>query len=709
MPDLTAPLEIIEGGVPRRATAADFTGPAGPAGPAGPPGAPGSGAAIQAAGVDMPQRAKLNFTGSLTVADDAANDRTNVTVDISGLATVAALTAETSARAAADAALVSLVPATAARNTIQPTADVVPLTLKGAVGQTANLQQWQDSTGAMLTKIPSGGGLTTGANLWTTGGAVIASAGDVNAQNSAATRVSIGNVGPSSASGIVLQNNELALWRSASGVATLQTQAAAPTTLVVKGTASQSTTNLQEWKLSDASNALIVNSQGDMIFGNNRLAIVGQGNAAPAPRSALTAGVMIAGAEAARTVVVVRGVASQTANLEEWQDSTGAAVAKLNPNGTLAANGLAWPGYTTGSVVGLQMNRSGYNAFFENSNANNVGLAIRSAASQAVNIQEWQDSAGSAVVSINPSGQIIGNSGGWFTGTGDPVVRAIAGDQFRRPLVVKGAASQSANLTEWQDSTAAVLAKVDSNGNVISAAQVQAAKGLATQVGIGAVGPASESGISFQNGEMSLYRSSSTVLATSNAMLIVKKGTPDEIRLGSGGLIQMGASGDVNLQRDAAGSMTLFGGSARARFIVKGFSGQTDNLQEWQDSGAAIKASVNSIGEITGASLFGGRVEANRSTSVQVSVGYDGSANAATVAWGQSRDVQLRRLAAGVLTLYASGTLPTAPTMTGAGLVIQDVTTAPSTNPVGGGVLYGEAGALKWRGTAGTITQLAAA
>ena len=40
---------------------------------------------------------------------------------------------------------------------------------------------------------------------------------------------------------------------------------------------------------------------------------------------------------------------------------------------------------------------------------------------------------------------------------------------------------------------------------------------------------------------------------------------------------------------------------------------------------------------------------------------------------------------------------------------IADRTTVPSTNPSGGGVLYAEAGALKWRGSAGTVTTIAAA
>jgi hypothetical protein len=42
-------------------------------------------------------------------------------------------------------------------------------------------------------------------------------------------------------------------------------------------------------------------------------------------------------------------------------------------------------------------------------------------------------------------------------------------------------------------------------------------------------------------------------------------------------------------------------------------------------------------------------------------------------------------------------------------LFIANATTVPTTNPTGGGILYAEAGALKWRGSAGTVTQLAAA
>lgn len=70
-------------------------------------------------------------------------------------------------------------------------------------------------------------------------------------------------------------------------------------------------------------------------------------------------------------------------------------------------------------------------------------------------------------------------------------------------------------------------------------------------------------------------------------------------------------------------------------------------------------------------------------------------------------DTLLWRAAAGVWAMATSDV--TAPTMTGSGLMLSNVSAAPSTNPVGGGVIYCEGGALKYRGTSGTVTTIAAA
>lgn len=42
-------------------------------------------------------------------------------------------------------------------------------------------------------------------------------------------------------------------------------------------------------------------------------------------------------------------------------------------------------------------------------------------------------------------------------------------------------------------------------------------------------------------------------------------------------------------------------------------------------------------------------------------------------------------------------------------IFIGNVSVAPTTNPVNGGLLYVEAGALKYRGSSGTVTTIAAA
>jgi hypothetical protein len=45
----------------------------------------------------------------------------------------------------------------------------------------------------------------------------------------------------------------------------------------------------------------------------------------------------------------------------------------------------------------------------------------------------------------------------------------------------------------------------------------------------------------------------------------------------------------------------------------------------------------------------------------------------------------------------------------GAMIALKDITTAPTGNPPGGGVLYSQGGALKWRGSGGTVTTIAPA
>lgn len=54
---------------------------------------------------------------------------------------------------------VILAPSSSTRNVIQPTGNFKPLIVRGAAGQTQNLQEWQDSTEAVLAKVSKDGGV----------------------------------------------------------------------------------------------------------------------------------------------------------------------------------------------------------------------------------------------------------------------------------------------------------------------------------------------------------------------------------------------------------------------------------------------------------------------------------------------------------------------------------------------------------------------
>ena len=101
--------------------------------------------------------------------------------------------------------------------------------------------------------------------------------------------------------------------------------------------------------------------------------------------------------------------------------------------------------------------------------------------------------------------------------------------------------------------------------------------------------------------------------------------------------------------------------------VVKSATSQSNNLQEWQGSTGGLNCVVGSDGRLTSAS------------------------GVAATSW----------LRLGNWTQSLGG---------GSGVfAIANAATVPTTNPTGGGILYVEAGALKYRGSSGTVTTIAVA
>lgn len=190
--------------------------------------------------------------------------------------------------------------------------------------------------------------------------------------------------------------------------------------------------------------------------------------------------------------------------------------------------------------------------------------------------------------------------------------------------------------------------------------------------------------------------------------------------------------------------------AANVPFCVKGAASQSGNLTEWQNSSGTILSRIDSTGTLKSAASVAlettGYVYINNGgiatpylsmlSAWTLTQGFTGGINLANgnrIVWGSSStnntlsgtsgDVGLIRNAAGVIEVNsgATGTFRdliirnlglNGAVSAGGGVGIQfiaNATTVPTTNPTGGGILYCESGALKYRGSSGTVTTLAAA
>jgi hypothetical protein len=236
------------------------------------------------------------------------------------------------------------------------------------------------------------------------------------------------------------------------GAIQVQLNSATNGKFVIKGAASQ-TANLQEWQNSAGTALVSIQSDGSFKFSD----------AVNGPGTFYWGGANIGGFgggagtgntwnfvpyNSARVAVIVQGVASQTGDLQQWKNNSGTINARIDAYGTFQ-NGTA-TGY--GAWINVQP-----------ALASDKGIVVRGAASQTANLQEWQNSAGALRTAILSDGSLYSNMYATFTnagaGGGNAIyARTIYADAV--PVAVRGAASQTANLQEWQNSSGTKLAAV---------------------------------------------------------------------------------------------------------------------------------------------------------------------------------------------------------------------------------------------------------
>lgn len=100
-----------------------------------------------------------------------------------------------------------------------------------------------------------------------------------------------------------------------------------------------------------------------------------------------------------------------------------------------------------------------------------IPLTIKAIASQTSSLQQWRNSSDSPVASLATSGYFA-TAGYLSVGSITQVATTALTTNIINPsnkgIVVKAAASQTANLQEWQNSSGTVLSRVDASGTIYS-------------------------------------------------------------------------------------------------------------------------------------------------------------------------------------------------------------------------------------------------
>jgi hypothetical protein len=327
--------------------------------------------------------------------------------------------------------------------------------------------------------------------------------------------------------------------------------------------------------------------------------------------------------------LVAKAAASQTANLQEWQDSTGAASALVDSGGGMRASGYN----NIASYLNSRLQLTTTGAVFDVGVATNKVLTVKGAASQTADLIQQQTSAGTVLAGDNAVGQI-------YTGATAPIGRQVGG-----VVTATSGTGATATLTLTTASNLAV-------GDLISVSGFTTATGTYNTTGFALVTAVSNS---------SPFTISYAATGTGTATVF--------------GIVL--AAAQTSIAARSAGTTGL---------VIQGASGQVQNLTTWQSSAGGALATINSSGALTTPSIT---LSATDATIL-------GSGGSTTVIVSTNKNVQF----GGLTPAYGSG----------AGVIgITNATTPPTTNSTVGGILYVEAGALKYRGSSGTVTVIAPA
>jgi hypothetical protein len=161
--------------------------------------------------------------------------------------------------------------------------------------------------------------------------------------------------------------------------------------------------------------------------------------------------------------LVAKAVGSTTTNIQEWQDSSGTVLSVIDKYGA----GIFGPVDVTNAthIARFSYSAANYWSFKTNkwlyTNHDGVGINLGDNS-----VMIWTDTSANNYDARIDSWNSIILRPGFNGGSATRSVQIISQNSGQVPFVVKGASSQSVDLTRWQDSSSTTVAKVHANGDL---------------------------------------------------------------------------------------------------------------------------------------------------------------------------------------------------------------------------------------------------
>lgn len=404
-----------------------------------------------------------------------------------------------------------------------------PLTVRGFAGQSSDLQQWQDSGSNVLAAVSAAGhaafgGGSTGLAMLQVSSDATSTIGQVTRafagqaanlqewQNSAGAAVAIigpsGQVRATNITDVANTGTWLLLGNGSSAVFNARITTAP--TLIIKSVAAQ-TADLEQWQDSGSSALARLTSSGQLLLGAPTGALLDKLTVAGGPIRFLTQSQGIASRFDSQGVatdntgvpsVLINGASTERPEIAFYRGARTYPQYALRLSTTADWGGELYVGAGTAApvLVGEFVNGvAAYTTRFTASIAGSVALAVRGAASQTADLQTWANNSGTPFWRVGSGGDLIdanpSTTTAQFGGLASPVAKltVVPRGVGEVGLTVRGNASQTGDLQQWQTSAGSVLARIDPLGRSAHLAAIDTSQLL--RLGGGATHPGTGTGV----------------------------------------------------------------------------------------------------------------------------------------------------------------------------------------------------------------------